>query len=147
MCKIYVRKALNRIGCLSMSCLLKLRQISRYHMLCPIILLHQVLGIRVRPPLTFLIITVAANIPRYTLYGVIHRYDIIKHRKQEVFLDIMETINSKYSSTGCILQHRYDGKIMMKVFLSGMPEILMGIKVRTTFDHIHKFTDDHTQMF
>lgn len=51
----------------------------------------------------------------------------VKHKKNEVFLDIIEQVNLLMSSKGTTLRCDVDGKIQMKCFLSGMPELKLGL--------------------
>ncbi len=55
------------------------------------------------------------------------RTDNIKYKKNEVFLDIVEQVNVLMSSKGTVLRCDVNGKIIMKVFLSGMPDVKLGL--------------------
>jgi hypothetical protein len=55
------------------------------------------------------------------------RKDSIKYKKNEVFLDIVEQVNLLTSSKGSVLRCDVNGKIVMKVFLSGMPDVKLGL--------------------
>ena len=55
------------------------------------------------------------------------RKDSIKYKKNEVFLDIVEQVNMLTSSKGNVLRCDVNGKIVMKVFLSGMPDVKLGL--------------------
>ena len=55
------------------------------------------------------------------------RKDSIKYKKNEVFLDIVEQVNMLTSSKGSLLRCDVNGKIVMKVFLSGMPDVKLGL--------------------
>ncbi len=55
------------------------------------------------------------------------RKDSIKYKKNEVFLDIVEQVNMLTSSKGSVLRCDVNGKIVMKVFLSGMPDVKLGL--------------------
>ena len=46
--------------------------------------------------------------------------DII-HKKNEVFLDMIESINVLISATNVPLQHEIHGRVMLKTFLTGTP--------------------------
>ncbi len=56
------------------------------------------------------------------------RKDSIKYKKNEVFLDIVEQVNMLTSSKGNVLRCDVNGKIVMKVFLSGMPDVKLGLE-------------------
>jgi len=55
------------------------------------------------------------------------RKDSIKYKKNEIYLDIVEEVNLMMSSKGQILRSDVNGKIVMKVFLSGMPDVKLGL--------------------
>lgn len=55
------------------------------------------------------------------------RREGIKYKKNEVFLDIIEQVNLLMSSKGTVLRCDVNGKIMMKCFLSGMPDVKVGL--------------------
>ena len=46
-----------------------------------------------------------------------------KYRKNEVFIDVLEAVNLLMSSKGVVLRADVSGKIVMKTYLSGMPEV------------------------
>lgn len=55
------------------------------------------------------------------------RKEGIKYKKNEVYLDIIEEVNLIMSSKGQILRSDVNGKVVMKVFLSGMPDVKLGL--------------------
>lgn len=55
------------------------------------------------------------------------RRDNIRHRKNEVFIDVVEDVNLLMSQQGTILHRDVSGKVVMKSFLSGMPECKFGL--------------------
>lgn len=55
------------------------------------------------------------------------RKDNIKYKKNEIYLDIVEEVNLMMSSKGQVLRSDVNGKIVMKVFLSGMPDVKLGL--------------------
>ena len=55
------------------------------------------------------------------------RKDNLKYKKNEVFLDIVEQVNMLMSSQGAVLRCDVNGKVVMKVFLSGMPDVKLGL--------------------
>jgi len=50
-----------------------------------------------------------------------------KYRKNEVFLDVLESVNLLMSTKGDILRSDVSGKIIMKTYLTGMPECKFGL--------------------
>lgn len=51
----------------------------------------------------------------------------IKHKKNEVFIDIVESINVLLSNKGTVLKADVLGKVICKTALSGMPECKFGV--------------------
>ena len=45
----------------------------------------------------------------------------------QVFLDIIEQVNVLMNSKGVVLRCDVNGKMTMKAFLSGMPEVKVGL--------------------
>lgn len=58
----------------------------------------------------------------------------IKHRKNEIFLDVVEKLNLLVSSSGSVLHSEIVGAIKMKSFLSGMPELKLGLNDKVLFE-------------
>lgn len=55
------------------------------------------------------------------------RREGLVYKKNEVFLDIVESVNLLMSQKGTILRCDVSGKILMKCFLSGMPDLKLGL--------------------
>eukprot|EP00126_Sphaerothecum_destruens_P010444 Sdes_comp20744_c0_seq1m16622 len=55
------------------------------------------------------------------------RPDNIRHKKNEVFIDVVESVNLLMSPQGKVLQSNVSGQILMRSFLSGMPECRFGL--------------------
>lgn len=51
----------------------------------------------------------------------------IKHKKNQVFLDVVESVNLLISTSGTVLKADVSGKIMMRSLLSGIPECMLGM--------------------
>ncbi|KAI8821627.1 adaptor complex AP-3 domain-containing protein [Fimicolochytrium jonesii] len=51
----------------------------------------------------------------------------IKYRKNEAFLDVVESVNLLMSAKGTILRADVSGQIIMRAYLSGMPECKFGL--------------------
>ncbi|CAN0120882.1 unnamed protein product [Ascophyllum nodosum] len=62
------------------------------------------------------------------------RSEGIKHRKNEIFLDVVEKLNLLESSNGTVLHSEIVGAIKMKSFLSGMPELKLGLNDKLLFE-------------
>lgn len=55
------------------------------------------------------------------------RKEGIKHKKNEVFLDLVEQVNLLMSSKGTPLRCEVIGRLLMKCYLSDMPELRLGL--------------------
>lgn len=62
------------------------------------------------------------------------RSEGIKHRKNEIFLDVIEKLNLLVSSNGTVLHSEIVGAVRMKSFLSGMPELKLGLNDKLMFE-------------
>ncbi|XP_064415506.1 adaptor related protein complex 1 subunit mu 3 [Latimeria chalumnae] len=62
------------------------------------------------------------------------RSEGIKYRKNEVFMDVIESINLLVSATGQVLRSEVVGSLKMKVVLSGMPELRLGLNDKVLFE-------------
>ena len=58
----------------------------------------------------------------------------IKHKKNEVFLDVIEKLNLLVSANGTVLRSEILGTLKMKTFLSGMPELKLGLNDKLMLD-------------
>lgn len=59
----------------------------------------------------------------------------ISYRKNEAFLDVVESVNLLVSPTGQVLRSEILGSVQMKCYLSGMPELRLGLNDKVIFDH------------
>lgn len=82
---------------------------------------HQLSIDRVRPP------TAITN-------AVSWRSEGIKYKKNEIFLDVVEKLNLLVSATGNVLRSEILGSLKMKSFLSGMPELKLGLNDKLLFE-------------
>lgn len=74
------------------------------------------------------------QVPKSVTGAVSWRPDDIKYRKNEVFLDVVEKINLLVASNGTLLRSEISGAIKMRSFLSGMPELRLGLNDRVQFE-------------
>eukprot|EP00835_Amoeboradix_gromovi_P004097 NODE_301_length_11418_cov_0.342521.p2 type:complete len:366 gc:universal NODE_301_length_11418_cov_0.342521:3935-5032(+) len=58
----------------------------------------------------------------------------IKYRKNEMFIDVIESVNVLIGAKGNILQSEVQGKIMMKAYLTGTPECKFGLNDKMLLD-------------
>jgi AP-2 complex subunit mu-1 len=63
------------------------------------------------------------------------RREGIKYRRNELFLDVVEYVNLLMSAQGQVLSCHVAGKVMMKSYLSGMPECKFGINDKLVIEH------------
>ena len=67
--------------------------------------------------------------PSTVTNAVSWRSEGVKYRKNEVFLDVVESVDLLVSGTGNVLRSEIVGAIKMRVYLSGMPELRLGLKI------------------
>mmetsp|Transcript_20748 Transcript_20748/g.41500 ORF Transcript_20748/g.41500 Transcript_20748/m.41500 type:complete len:308 (+) Transcript_20748:1-924(+) len=77
---------------------------------------------------------VVARPPNALTHAVSWRSEGIRHRKNEIFLDVVERLNLLVSSNGTVLHSEIVGAIKMKSFLSGMPELKLGLNDKLMFE-------------
>ncbi|KAJ3288185.1 hypothetical protein HK104_008287 [Borealophlyctis nickersoniae] len=58
----------------------------------------------------------------------------IKYRKNEAFIDVIESVNLLMSAKGTVLRADVSGSIMMRAYLSGMPECKFGLNDRVLLE-------------
>ena len=62
------------------------------------------------------------------------RTEGVKYRKNEVFLDVIESVNLLAGASGNVLRSEIVGAIKMRVYLSGMPELRLGLNDKVLFE-------------
>lgn len=62
------------------------------------------------------------------------RSEGIKHKKNEIFLDVVEKLNLLVGANGNVLHSEVLGAVKMKSFLSGMPELKLGLNDKLMFE-------------
>lgn len=77
---------------------------------------------------------VQARPPIAVTNAVSWRSEGIRYRKNEVFLDVVESLNLLVSSSGNVLRSEILGAIKMKCYLSGMPELRLGLNDKAMFE-------------
>ena len=55
------------------------------------------------------------------------RSEGIRYKKNEVFLDVVESVNLLVNSNGSVVRSEVMGALKMRTFLSGMPECKLGL--------------------
>lgn len=77
---------------------------------------------------------VAPRPPPAVTNAVSWRKDGIKYRKNEVFLDVVESVNLLVNAKGSTLLSEICGVIKMRVELTGMPELRLGLNDKVLFE-------------
>jgi AP-1 complex subunit mu len=77
---------------------------------------------------------VQARPPIAVTNAVSWRSEGIRYRKNEVFLDVVESLNLLVSSNGNVLRSEILGAVKMKCYLSGMPELRLGLNDKVMFE-------------
>jgi AP-1 complex subunit mu len=76
-----------------------------------------------------------ANKPPVALTNAVSwRTEGIKHKKNEIFLDVVEKLNLLVAANGTVLHSEILGAVKMKSFLSGMPELKLGLNDKLMFE-------------
>eukprot|EP00162_Nutomonas_longa_P025152 comp9786_c0_seq1/m.11419 comp9786_c0_seq1/g.11419 ORF comp9786_c0_seq1/g.11419 comp9786_c0_seq1/m.11419 type:complete len:426 (-) comp9786_c0_seq1:88-1365(-) len=73
------------------------------------------------------------------------RKEGIKYRKNEVFLDVVESVNLLVSAHGTLLRSEIAGAVKLRAFLSGMPELKLGLNDRILFENAGKSVGGRTK--
>lgn len=64
----------------------------------------------------------------------------IRHKRNEVFLDVIEKLNLLVSTNGTVLQSEILGTLVMRCFLSGMPDLKLGLNDKILFENSNRNT-------
>ncbi|KAL8188168.1 UNVERIFIED_CONTAM: AP-2 complex subunit mu [Gekko kuhli] len=72
------------------------------------------------------------------------RREGIKYRRNELFLDVLESVNLLMSPQGQVLSAHVSGRVVMKSYLSGMPECKFGMNDKIVIEKQGKGTADET---
>jgi AP-2 complex subunit mu-1 len=62
------------------------------------------------------------------------RREGIRYRKNEVYIDVLESVNLLLSANGTVLRNDVTGQVIMKSMLSGMPECKFGLNDKLIMD-------------
>jgi AP-1 complex subunit mu len=63
------------------------------------------------------------------------RSEGLKYRKNEVFLDVVESVNLLVNTNGTVLHSEILGAIKMRCYLSGMPDLRLGLNDKVLFEN------------
>lgn len=75
-----------------------------------------------------------AKPPQAVTNVVSWRTEGIKYKKNEVFLDVVEKLNLLVAANGAVLSSEILGAIKMRSYLSGMPELKLGLNDKAMFE-------------
>ncbi|KAK9407770.1 AP-1 complex subunit mu-2 [Crotalus adamanteus] len=78
--------------------------------------------------------TAKSRVPATVTNAVSWRSEGLKYKKNEVFIDVIESVNLLVNANGNVLLSEIVGAIKLKVFLSGMPELRLGLNDRVLFE-------------
>lgn len=73
--------------------------------------------------------------PMAVTNAVSWRSEGVKYRKNEVFLDVIESVNLLANANGVVLQSEILGSVKMRVYLTGMPELRLGLNDKVQFEN------------
>lgn len=73
------------------------------------------------------LLQVQARPPMAVTNAVSWRTEGISYKKNEVFLDVVESVNLLVNSNGTVVRSEVAGALKMRTYLSGMPECKLGL--------------------
>jgi len=83
------------------------------------------------------LLQVAVKPPMAVTNAVSWRSEGIKYKKNEVFLDVVESVNLLVNSNGTVVRSEVVGALKMRTFLSGMPECKLGLNDKVVLLAMH----------
>ncbi|KAJ6552071.1 clathrin adaptor mu subunit [Mycena vulgaris] len=72
--------------------------------------------------------------PQELTRAVSWRPEGLRYRKNEVFLDVIESVNMLVNATGDVVRSEILGVVKMRCYLSGMPELRLGLNDKAMFE-------------
>ncbi|KAL5532801.1 SIT4 [Sanghuangporus sanghuang] len=70
----------------------------------------------------------------------------VKYKKNEAFVDVVETVNLIMSAKGTVLRADVDGHILMRAYLSGTPECKFGLNDKLVLDASERGMSDAVEL-
>ncbi|KAL0946480.1 hypothetical protein HGRIS_012697 [Hohenbuehelia grisea] len=70
----------------------------------------------------------------------------VKYKKNEAFVDVVETVNLSMSAKGTVLRADVDGHIQMRAYLSGTPECKFGLNDKLVIDKGERGSSDAVEL-
>ena len=74
------------------------------------------------------------------------RKEGIKYNMNEAWLDVIEKVDELISSNGNVLSSQINGKVIMKSFLSGMPQVTVGLNDKIVLQNLGKDTTNSIEV-
>eukprot|EP00882_Tetradesmus_deserticola_P015448 GHRQ01016461.1.p1 GENE.GHRQ01016461.1~~GHRQ01016461.1.p1 ORF type:complete len:346 (+),score=118.89 GHRQ01016461.1:97-1134(+) len=78
----------------------------------------------------------AVKPPMAVTNAVSWRSEGIRHKKNEVFLDVVESVNLLVNSNGNVVLSEVTGVLKMRAYLSGMPECKLGLNDKVSSSRV-----------
>lgn len=78
--------------------------------------------------------------PMAVTNAVSWRSEGIRYRKNECFLDVVESVNLLVNANGNVVRSEILGSVKMKCYLSGMPELRLGLNDKVMFESTGRST-------
>jgi AP-1 complex subunit mu len=80
------------------------------------------------------------TVPKEFTQNISWRTAGIVHKKNECFLDVVESVNIQLSNNGTTLRSEILGVLKMRSFLTGMPELKLGLNDKVLFENLGRQT-------
>ncbi|KAJ7133334.1 clathrin adaptor mu subunit [Mycena epipterygia] len=77
---------------------------------------------------------IAIHPPSQLTMAVSWRQECIRYRKNEVFLDVIESVNMLVNAAGDVVRSEILGAIKLRCYLSGVPELRLGLNDKAMFE-------------
>eukprot|EP01017_Pseudomicrothorax_dubius_P036380 TRINITY_DN5201_c0_g1_i10.p2 TRINITY_DN5201_c0_g1~~TRINITY_DN5201_c0_g1_i10.p2 ORF type:complete len:433 (-),score=133.73 TRINITY_DN5201_c0_g1_i10:1826-3124(-) len=88
--------------------------------------------------------TLDIKLPTAVSNAVSWRAEGIKYKKNEAFLDVIEKVNMLIGANGLVIKSEIIGSVRMKCYLTGMPELKLGLNDKALFDAQGRTTKSKT---
>lgn len=79
-------------------------------------------------------------------FGRVVRKPGIKYKKNEIYLDVIESLNMIVNSSGNVIKSEVLGKVAVNCKLSGMPVVNLGLNDKTLFEQTGRSANNTVEM-
>jgi len=86
------------------------------------------------------------NVPVVATGLVTWRKEGLEYSVNEVFVDVIEKVNMLVAKNGAVIHNAIDGQINLATYLSGMPELRIGLNDRILFDQNQQNQQNQTDV-